>query len=92
MIIKNDNERAALIEGGKRLAHILSQLRSRVTPGVSAEELDDLAEQLICEGGDEPCFLGYTPEGANRQYPASLCVSVNDEVVHGIPNESAKML
>ncbi|MEK7179745.1 MAG: type I methionyl aminopeptidase, partial [Patescibacteria group bacterium] len=44
------------------------------------------------DGGDEPCFLGYTPEGARRPYPATLCVSINDEVVHGIPNESVKIL
>ncbi|OYV83286.1 MAG: type I methionyl aminopeptidase [Parcubacteria group bacterium 37-58-5] len=49
-------------------------------------------ERLIRDGGDEPCFLGYTPEGANRPYPATLCVSINDEVVHGIPNESPKTL
>jgi len=92
MIIKNDTERASLIEGGKRLAKVLEALRAKVAPGVTAEELDDLAEQMIVEGGDEPCFLGYTPEGAQRPYPASLCVSINDEVVHGIPNESEKVL
>lgn len=92
MTIKNDTERANLIEGGKRLAHVLDALRVKVAPGVTAEELDDLAEQLIREGGDEPCFLGYTPEGARRSYPATLCVSINDDVVHGIPNESVKTL
>lgn len=92
MTIKNDKERADLIEGGKRLAAVLEALRAKVAPGVTAEELDDLAEQMIRDGGDEPCFLGYTPEGANRPYPATLCVSINDEVVHGIPNESKKVL
>jgi len=92
MTIKNDTERANLIEGGKRLAAVLRALRARVSPGVTSEELDDLAEQMIRDGGDEPCFLGYTPEGAKRPYPAALCVSVNDEVVHGIPNESVKTL
>lgn len=92
MIIANDTERANLIEGGKRLAAVLEALRAKVAPGVSTEELDDLAEQMIVEGGDEPCFLGYTPEGAQRPYPATLCVSINDEVVHGIPNESVKYL
>jgi methionyl aminopeptidase len=47
---------------------------------------------MIRDGGDEPCFLGYTPEGAQRPYPATLCVSINDEIVHGIPNESVKVL
>ena len=82
----------ALIEGGKRLARVLAALEKKVAPGVSAEELDDLAEMLIREGGDTPSFLGYTPEGASRPYPASLCVSINDEIVHGIPNEALKIL
>jgi len=92
MTISNDTQRADLIEGGKRLAAVLVALRAKVYPGVTAEELDDLAEKMIRDGGDEPCFLGYTPEGANRPYPATLCVSINDEVVHGIPNESRKVL
>jgi methionyl aminopeptidase len=92
MIIKNETERAILIEGGKRLADVLRALKTRVFAGVTTEELDDLAEQMIRDGGDEPCFLGYTPEGATRPYPATLCVSINDEVVHGIPNESVRVL
>lgn len=92
MTITNDTERANLIEAGKRLAAVLRALRAKVAPGVTAEELDDTAEQLIRAKGDEPSFLGYTPESARRPYPATLCVSINDEVVHGIPNESAKML
>lgn len=92
MTIKNKKERADLIEGGKRLSSILEALRARVAPGVTAEELDDMAERLIREGGDKPSFLGYKPIGARRAYPASLCVSINDEVVHGIPNESLKVL
>jgi len=92
MTITNDTERENLIEAGKRLASILRALGAKVAPGVTAEELDDMAERLIREGGDEPCFLGYTPEGASRPYPATLCVSINDEVVHGIPNESVKIL
>ncbi|MDO8742682.1 MAG: type I methionyl aminopeptidase [bacterium] len=92
MTIKNDNERANLLEAGKRLAAVLAALKKKVAPGVSTEDLDDFAEQMIRDGGDEPCFLGYTPEGAQRPYPATLCVSINDEVVHGIPNESPKIL
>ncbi len=92
MTIKNDIERANLIEAGKRLAAVLVMLRAKVAPGVSAEELDDLAEQMIRDGGDAPAFLCYTPEGARRPYPATLCVSINDEVVHGIPNETEKIL
>jgi len=92
MIITNEKERATLIEAGKRLARVMAALKEKVTEGVTAEELDDLAEQMIRDGGDTPAFLGYTPEGALRPYPSALCVSVNDEVVHGIPNESQKVL
>ncbi len=92
MIITSDTERADLIEAGKRLASVLRALKAKVAPSVTAEELDDLAEELIRTKGDEPCFLGYTPEGAPRPYPSTLCVSINDEVVHGIPNESVKVL
>lgn len=92
MTITNEAERANLIEAGRRLAIILEALRARVAPGVSTEELDDLAERLIREGGDEPAFLAYTPDGASRPYPATLCVSINDEIVHGIPNESPQTL
>jgi methionyl aminopeptidase len=92
VIITTDRQREDLIEGGKRLAGVLRALREKVAPGVTTEELDDLAERLIRDGGDTPCFLGYTPEGAGRPYPATLCVSINDEIVHGIPNESVKIL
>ena len=92
MIIKDDRERANLIEGGKRLAKVLRALRAKVAPGVTAQALDDVAEQMIRAVGDEPCFLGYTPDGASKPYPATVCVSINDEVVHGIPNESQKVL
>lgn len=92
MTITTEAQREDLIEGGKRLAAVLRALGAKAAPGVTTEELDDLAEQLIREGGDEPCFLGYTPEGAGRPYPATLCVSINDEIVHGIPNESVKTL
>ena len=92
MIIKNDTERANLIEGGRRLARVLETLRASIAPGVTTEELDGKAEQMIRDGDDEPCFLGYTPHGARRPYPATLCVSINDEVVHGVPNESVKIL
>ncbi|HUY62551.1 MAG TPA: type I methionyl aminopeptidase [Candidatus Paceibacterota bacterium] len=92
MTITDARERDTLIEAGRRLARVLAALREAIRPGVTAEALDDLAERLIRDGGDEPAFLGYTPEGSPRPYPATLCVSVNDEVVHGIPNEGVKTL
>lgn len=92
MILTSGQQRTDLIEAGKRLAQVLEEVAQAVAPGVSTEALDDLAEKLIRDGGDTPAFLGYSPEGATRPYPATLCVSINDEVVHGIPNESPRLL
>jgi methionyl aminopeptidase len=83
--IKTAEEIEILREGGRRLATILHKVKERVAPGVSAKELDAYAQELIKEMGDKPAFLNYRPEGAKTPFPAALCVSVNDEVVHGIP-------
>ena len=69
------------------MAAILAKVAKMVAPGVSTEELDAYAYKLIKEGGDEPAFLNYKPEGQAKAFPASLCTSVNNEVVHGIPNK-----
>jgi methionyl aminopeptidase len=89
--IKTKKDIALLREGGHRHAHILRELAKMVQPGVSAAELNARAQQLIEEGGDTSAFLNYKPAGASRPFPASLCVSVNDEIVHGIPNEEEKI-
>jgi methionyl aminopeptidase len=90
--IKTKEEIAILREGGKRHAEILRQLAAMVRPGIHSQELEDAARKLIAEGGDKPAFLNYRPGGAKRPYPAALCVSLNDEIVHGIPNETDKVL
>ncbi|MEK9181739.1 MAG: type I methionyl aminopeptidase [Patescibacteria group bacterium] len=86
IIIKTKEEIEILREGGKRLATILHKVKEKVAPGVSTKDLDTYAFKLIKEGDDEPAFLNYRPAGAKIPFPASLCVSVNDEVVHGIPD------
>ncbi len=92
MIIRTPEERTTLIEAGRRLGVVLDALAEAAKPGVTSEELDALSEKLIRDGDDEPSFLNYTPEGAARPYPASLCISINDAVVHGIPNEPIRTL
>ena len=79
-------------EGGKRHAAILRELATMVRPGIRAVELENRARELIANNGDKAAFLNYKPYGAKRPFPAALCVSVNDEVVHGIPNEGDKVL
>ncbi len=90
--IKTKKEIDTLREGGKHLASVLRALADAVHPGVTTHELNTLAEKLIKDGGDTPSFLGYAPSGAKRAFPASICVSINEEVVHGIPNEEEKIL
>jgi methionyl aminopeptidase len=93
---KTSEEIAILREGGKRHSFILGELAKIVAPGVWTQDLEDLARKLIEEGGakekDSASFLNYTPRGVARPYPAALCVSINDEIVHGIPNENPRTL
>ena len=84
---KTAEEIETLKHGGRLLAGVLAQVAGAVRPGVSAKALDTLAEKLIREAGGEPSFKGYNPYGAAIPYPAALCVSINDEVVHAIPTE-----
>ncbi len=86
-IIKTPEEIAILREGGKILARVLDKVKNAVAPGVTTLYLNNLAEKLVREEGAIPSFLNYTPEGAHKPYPRTLCVSVNNEVVHGIPGE-----
>lgn len=87
IIIKTKEEIEIIREGGKHLATVLYKVRDFVKPGISTKDLDIYAEELIRAMGDVPAFLNYRPDGASKPYPASLCVSVNDEVVHGIPSK-----
>lgn len=83
--IKTNEEIKLLREGGGKLARILQNIVEAAKPGVSTRELDMLAEGLILESGGIPAFKGYKISGVKTPYPATLCASVNDEVVHGIP-------
>lgn len=90
--IKSKEEIEILRECGKNLAFILQEVAKASKPGVSTDELNDLVNKLAKEKGDIPSTLNYRPKGAKRPYPASICISINDEVVHGIPNENPKIL
>jgi methionyl aminopeptidase len=81
IILKSSQEVARMREAGRIVAEVLARLREKVTPGVTTAELDALAHQIIVSYGAKPSFKGY------RGFPASLCVSVNEEIVHGIPGK-----
>lgn len=90
--LKTPEEIDMLREGGRRLAAILTELRQMIDVGVTTDALDRAAFDLAAEGGDRPAFLHYQPVGASRGFPGSVCVSINDEIVHGIPNEEPRAL
>lgn len=92
MIVKTPEQRKNLIEAGKRLSNILNELVKMTKVGLSTEKYHDKVVEIAKKLGDSPAFLNYTPEGASRPYPSSVCVSINEEVVHGIPNEKPKIL
>ena len=79
--IKNSAQIGKMREAGAMLHDVLTQVKQRVVPGVTTKELDHFAEKLIRSYGATPSFLNY--EG----YPASICTSVDSQVVHGIPSQ-----
>ncbi len=79
-------------EGGKILAHILKVVGAEIKPGVTTAFLDEMIHKMMTEAGGTPSFLNYTPDGAKRPYPAASCIALNDEIVHGIPNENPKTI
>ena len=79
--IKSAREIALMRESGRILAEVHERLKEEIKPGISTYEIDRIGEKMIRSYGCTPSFLNY------KGYPASICVSVNDEVVHGIPNK-----
>jgi len=78
--IKSEEEIKVMREGGKILAGIIKELKKKVQVGITTKELDRVAEALVFESGAEPAFKGY------NNFPAALCTSVNQVIVHGVPS------
>lgn len=81
IILKSPREIAMMREAGRIAAHVHEELAKAIRPGVTTRELDALAEELITKAGAKPTFKGY------HGYRASICTSINHEVVHGIPSD-----
>ncbi len=81
IIIKSDREIATMRQAGKIVATVLETLARQVKAGMKTKELDEIASREITRLGGKPSFKGY------HGFPATICVSVNDEIVHGIPGE-----
>lgn len=82
--LKTAEDIERLAEGGAILAEVLDVLEGHTQPGVTPGKLDELARELLAERGVRPSFLNYAPKG-QQPFPAALCVSVNETVVHGLP-------
>jgi methionyl aminopeptidase len=82
--IKTRREVQTMREASRHVAEILLELRERVKPGLTTAEINRFAEKAIAERGVTSSFKGYDPHGLPK-YPAVICISVNDEIVHGIP-------
>jgi len=81
MVLKTSGEIDLMAEANRIVLEVIAAVGERIAPGVSTAELDHLAYDLIHQAGAAPAFLNY------RGYPATLCTSVNDVIVHGIPSE-----
>jgi methionyl aminopeptidase len=86
--IKSAKDIKNLIENGKRIGEVMQELYDMIEPGISTFEIDKLTEEKIRKAGGIPAFKGYKPSRASRPFPATVCVCINDEVVHGIPSKS----
>ena len=80
IILKTPDEIAVMAQASRVVAEVLAVLRKAVRPGITTDELDRVAEEEIRARGARPAFKGY------RSYPKTLCASVNEQVVHGIPS------
>jgi methionyl aminopeptidase len=83
IVCKSPAELERMRAANSLVADVLAELATMVAPGVTTRDLDEAAEKLVRDGGAEPAFKGY------RGYPSTLCASINDQVVHGIPSTRA---
>jgi methionyl aminopeptidase len=85
--LKSAAEIAVMREAGRLVARTLAEVAAAARPGASLLELDDLAAGILAEAGATSSFRGYHPKWAPMPYPGVLCLSVNDQVVHGLPTK-----
>jgi methionyl aminopeptidase len=88
VILKSPDELAVMRRAGKVVADTLARVTAAVRPGVRLLELDRIGQQSIRAAGATPSFLGYLPHFASSPFPGSLCLSRNEVVVHGIPDQT----
>ena len=85
IILKSQRELQYMYEAGQIVARTLNELERSIEPGITTAELDRIAERFIIKNMAKPAFKGY------NGYPATICASINEEVVHGIPSRSRRL-
>jgi methionyl aminopeptidase len=90
ILLKNERQIALMREANRIVTLVLAAMADMVAPGVTTAQLDQLAEEIIRQHDAVPSFKGY-PYRGNNDFPASICTSINQEIVHGIPS-SARVL
>ena len=88
IVLKTERDVAGLREAAAVVERVLTMAAERVAPGVTTVSIDRDAEEIIRSAGGRPAFKGYQMGGEGTPFPGSLCMSVNDVVVHGIPSEA----
>jgi len=86
IIVKTDREIEMMREAGRIIAAVLDGMKTMIKPGVTTLELDQWAEQTILRMKGKPAFKGYGGGENRAAYPATICASINEEVVHGVPS------
>lgn len=87
--LKSESEIEKMRESAQIVSHTLAEVAKHIEPGVTTGKLDRVAEDFIKEKNGRPAFKGYGPKG--NEFPGTLCISINEEVVHGIPSDKREL-
>lgn len=86
IVIKSPEEIAQMREAGRIVATVLHELSEEIKPGVTTQDLDKIAAQLLVREGAKSPFKDYRPSHTHRPFPGTTCMSINEEIVHGVPS------
>jgi methionyl aminopeptidase len=84
--LKTSRDIEMIARSGRILSAIIKRLAEAAQEGITLDFLDELCRRLIKEAGAQPAFLGYQPGSGHRPFPAAVCLSLNEQVVHGLPS------
>ena len=91
LVLKSPAEIEIMHQANRIIRRTLDELGSLIRPGMNTMEIDQFAERRIVEAGATPAFKGYPHRGDGRDFPGSACVSINEEIVHGIPSVKTEL-